>query len=65
MCDYDAIYQIVEDKKALFTPNNEMQEAFNRIIVMADSAHAFGASWHGKKCGEVADFTSFNFAAAD
>lgn len=63
MCDYDAIYQIVEDKKALFTPNNEIQEAFNRIIVMADSAHAFGASWHGKKCGEVADFTSFSFHA--
>lgn len=63
MCDYDMIFKIVEDKKALFTPNNEMQEVFNRIIVMADSAHAFGALWHGKKCGEVADFTSFSFHA--
>lgn len=63
MCDYDKIFEVVESKKDLFVPNNEIQKAFGRIIVMADAAHAFGASWHGLKCGEVADFTSFSFHA--
>ena len=63
MCNYDTIFKIVEDKKNLFTPNNDIQKSFNRIIVMADSAHAFGATLHNKLCGEVADFTSFSFHA--
>lgn len=63
MCDYDKIFEEVESKKDLFVPNNEIQKAFGRVIVMADAAHAFGASWHGLKCGEVADFTSFSFHA--
>ena len=63
MCDYDKIFEVVESKKYLFVPNNEIQKAFGCIIVMADAAHAFGASWHGLKCGEVADFTSFSFHA--
>lgn len=63
MCDYDTIYGIVENKKELFQPNNEIQSKFNRIIVMADAAHAFGADRKGKKCGQVADFTCFSFHA--
>lgn len=42
MCDYDTIYEIIESKKNLFRPNNEIQSLFKRIIVMADAAHAFG-----------------------
>ena len=34
-----------------------------RIAVISDGAHAFGAEYHGKKCGSVADFTSFSFHA--
>ncbi|MEI2436125.1 DegT/DnrJ/EryC1/StrS family aminotransferase [Priestia megaterium] len=63
MCDYERIYEAVESKKHLFKPNNEIQEVFNRIIVMADSAHAFGAEQNGKKCGQVADFTCYSFHA--
>ena len=63
MCDYRRVFDIVESQKALFQPQNEIQEAIGRIIVMADAAHAFGAQWHGKMCGEVADFTSFSFHA--
>lgn len=63
MCDYNRIFRIVEEKKRLFCPANKIQEHFGRIIVMADAAHAFGAQWHGKMCGEVADFTSFSFHA--
>ena len=63
MCDYDAIYNVVESKKELFKANNELQALFNRIIVMADAAHAFGATRKGMNCGQVADFTCFSFHA--
>ncbi len=63
VCDYDRVFAAVEAKKALFRPANEMQKAFGRVIVMADAAHAFGAQWHGRMCGEIADFTSFSFHA--
>lgn len=63
MCDYDRIFRIVEEKKALFQPANEIQKAVGRVIVMSDAAHAFGAQRGGRMCGEVADFTSFSFHA--
>ena len=66
-CDYDRIFDIVERKKALFHPSNDVQRAIGRVIVAADSAHAFGASYMraGERimCGNVADFTSFSFHA--
>jgi len=63
MCDYDRIYDVVESKKELFDAKNDIQELFNRVIVIADAAHAFGAERKGKKCGQVADFTTFSFHA--
>ncbi len=63
VCDYDRIFASVENRKHLFKPNNDIQKAFGRVIVLADAAHAFGAQWHGKMCGEIADFTSFSFHA--
>ena len=63
VCDYDAIFAAVESKKHLFKANNDIQKVFGRVIVMADAAHAFGARWHEKMCGEIADFTSFSFHA--
>ena len=63
VCDYDKIFAAVESKKALFKPSNKLQEAIGRVAVLADAAHAFGARWHGKMCGEIADFTSFSFHA--
>lgn len=62
-CDYDKIFEIVEEKKNLFKANNEIQKAYNRIIVMADSAHALGAEYKEKKVGSVADFSNFSFHA--
>lgn len=62
-CDYDTIFAAVESKKHLFHANNDLQKAFGRVIVLADAAHAFGAKWHGKMVGEIADFTSFSFHA--
>lgn len=63
ICDYDKIFAAVERKRHLFAAANEIQQAFGRIIVMCDAAHALGASRKGKMCGEIADFTSFSFHA--
>lgn len=63
LCDYDRIYEIIEEKKDLFRPNNEIQEAFGRIIILADCAHGFGAVKNDKKAGSLADFTCFSFHA--
>lgn len=63
MCDYDALYDAIESKRELFQANNEVQALFNRVIVMADAAHAFGADRKGLTCGQVADFTCFSFHA--
>ena len=62
-CDYDRIFSIVEKKKILFKPSNDIQSKFGRIIVCADTAHAFGSSWHGQPVGSVADFSAFSFHA--
>lgn len=63
VADYDKVFATVESKINLFKPTNNIQRAFGRCIVIADAAHAFGAMWHGKMCGEIADFTSFSFHA--
>lgn len=62
-CDYDRLFEIVERKKSLFHPTNAFQKAIGRVAIMADTAHAFGATWHGKPLGSVADFSSFSFHA--
>lgn len=62
-CDYDRIFAIVEKKKHLFKATSAVQEAVGRVAICADAAHAFGASWHGKMVGSIADFSSFSFHA--
>lgn len=62
-CDYDRIFDIANSKKALFSPNTDIQKAIGRVAVVADAAHAFGARWHSKMVGSIADFTSFSFHA--
>ena len=63
VCDYDKVFAAVESKRSLFRPSNDLQAAIGRVAVVADAAHAFGARWHGRMCGEIADFTSFSFHA--
>lgn len=62
-CDYDRIFAILEAKRELFRPNSEIQEALGRVAVSEDAAHAFGAVYHGRMIGSIADFTSFSFHA--
>ena len=63
VCDFDKVFAVVEAKRHLFHPANEIQKRIGRIIVAADDAHAFGAQWHGKMAGAIADFSSFSFHA--
>lgn len=63
MADYDKIRRIVEAKKHLFQSATPLQEALGHILILADSAHGYGALRNGKRSGECADFTSFSFHA--
>ncbi|MEN9988317.1 MAG: hypothetical protein RLZZ585_1356 [Bacteroidota bacterium] len=62
-CDYDAIYQLVEANRSIFHASNEKQEKLGRILIAADAAHSFGASYKGKMSGAIADVTCFSFHA--
>ena len=63
VCEYDKILEVIEQKKPLFKPSNELQKKMGRIIISSDCAHAFGSQWHGKMAGEIGDFSSFSFHA--
>jgi dTDP-4-amino-4,6-dideoxygalactose transaminase len=64
-CDYDEIFEIINDPeiKKLFTPQSDYQEKLGRILLLADSAHSFGANYKGKRTGSIADVTIFSFHA--
>ena len=44
-CDYDRIFEIVEKKKNLFKPVNDIQKAMGRVAVCADYIHFTGSQW--------------------
>lgn len=62
-CDYDRIFELVEKKKDIFRPSNDIQRAIGRVVVCADTAHSFGAKRNGVMAGAMADFSSFSFHA--
>lgn len=69
IADYEKLYKVVEEKRALFVPggNTELgkriQKAIGRVLIFSDAAHALGAKRNGKMAGEIADFTDFSFHA--
>lgn len=63
LCDYDRVFEVLESKKELFSPSNDIQKAIGRVAVVADCAHALGAERKGLKAGRIADFSSFSFHA--
>ena len=62
-CDYDALFQLIEEKKHLFEPNSPEQAKLGRILLAADAAHSFGALYNKKRVGSLADITVFSFHA--
>lgn len=63
VADSERLLEIAERNKHLFKANSKLQEVFNRIIILSDSAHAFGSVRNGKKAGSIADFSCFSFHA--
>lgn len=63
LCDYRRLGEIVEEKKDIFVAASNLQSAYGRVVLIADSAHGMGAEYCGKKSGSFADFTSFSFHA--
>ena len=73
VCDYERIYEIVNNAKDKFVAKDDdslgarIQQSLGRIAVVADCAHALGAKkkingiW--KNAGDIADFSSFSFHA--
>ncbi|MFA5687320.1 MAG: DegT/DnrJ/EryC1/StrS aminotransferase family protein [Bacilli bacterium] len=62
-CDYKRIYEILDRKKHLFEPKNDIQKAIDKVIVVADAAHSFGAKQNDVFIGNIADFSCFSFHA--
>ncbi len=62
-CDYNRLFAIVERKKPLFQPQTDLQKQLGRVAIVADTAHAFGATWQGQPVGSIADFSNFSFHA--
>lgn len=64
-CDYDAIMDLVNEESIhnQFHPSSENQEKLNRILVISDAAHSFGAMYKGKRSGSLTDVSTFSFHA--
>lgn len=61
--DYDRLFAIADGKRHLFHASSKLQEVLGRVAICTDAAHAFGASYHGRMVGSIADFSSFSFHA--
>ncbi|WP_105996512.1 DegT/DnrJ/EryC1/StrS family aminotransferase [Staphylococcus simulans] len=63
LCDYDRLFEIARRKQALFHTENPVHALLNRIAIINDGAHSFGATKGENKSGSFADFTTFSFHA--
>jgi dTDP-4-amino-4,6-dideoxygalactose transaminase len=62
-CDYNRIYELIDEFKPIFTPSNDKQALLGRILLASDSAHSFGALYESKRAGSYADVSCFSFHA--
>lgn len=63
-CDYDDIYDVLDEKKGLYRPKKgSLQENLDRPLLLIDAAHSFGAKYKGEMSGACGDFTVFSFHA--
>lgn len=63
--DYEAIMNLVKESaiQSQFNPGSDLQEKLNRIIVLSDAAHSFGATIHGKPAPTYSDISTYSFHA--
>lgn len=62
-CDYNEINALVVKHKNTFTASTDNQKKLGRILILSDSAHSFGGTYYGKKCGSLTDVSVFSFHA--
>lgn len=63
-CDYDELNALVAKHKTQFIASSNLnQQKLNRILILSDSAHSFGAIYDGKKAGSLTDVSVFSFHA--
>lgn len=64
-CDYAAINELIAEEFSVkkFVPANEVQRTLGRIFLLADAAHAMGATYKNKPVGQWADMTVFSLHA--
>lgn len=64
-CNYTELRGILNDAKVrnIFHAKTEAQQTMGRPLLLADSAHAFGAKFKGQMLGSIADATAFSFHA--
>lgn len=64
-CNYSAIMNLVQDKniQSKFRPSSDIQKKLNRILVMADAAHSFGALQNGMSSIKYCDIGIFSLHA--
>jgi len=62
-CDYEAINILAKKHKSNFVSNTEEQKKLGRILVLADAAHSFGATYNGQHSGSLTDISVFSFHA--
>lgn len=64
-CNYELIMDLVKEKdiKKLFNPETDVQKKINRIMVIADAAHSFGAKLKTKAAASYSDISIFSLHA--
>lgn len=64
-CNYQEIMNLINEKEisSLFIPESEVQKNLNRILLIADAAHSFGATINGKSPALIPDITIFSLHA--
>ena len=64
-CDYKGITSLINEPGilALFSPTSEVQEKLDRILIISDAAHSFGATIDGKQMGISGDINIFSLHA--
>ncbi|MCC6633919.1 MAG: DegT/DnrJ/EryC1/StrS family aminotransferase [Chitinophagaceae bacterium] len=64
-CNYSEINKLINEPeiKQKFMAETEQQKKLQRILVLSDAAHSFGAVYNNKKLGTAADITIFSFHA--
>ena len=63
MCDYGKLASVLDSVAGKWSPRTERERLFDRVPIVADGAHSFGARRCGLRSGQAADFTTFSFHA--